>query len=123
MVFVDLDEPDEEPLVAFLLALTDERVPFKKAPFDHPQLVVANGGTSANPRSITINAVGASGSSSPLPTFLALQQEEVARRVALTSGVASAKRGDPTGGSTCNSSDRHARCPPPRQLIVGRARS
>ena len=43
MAFIDIDEPDEEPLVAFLLALTDERVRNKLAPFDHPQLFVPDG--------------------------------------------------------------------------------
>ena len=43
MVFIDLDEPDEEPLVEFLLALTDERVRNKLSPFDHPQLFVPIG--------------------------------------------------------------------------------
>lgn len=36
--------PDEKAaLLAFLLSLTDERVRFQKAPFDHPQLFVPNG--------------------------------------------------------------------------------
>jgi cytochrome c peroxidase len=43
MVFINIDEPDEEPLVEFLLALTDNRVRNKMAPFDHPQLFVPNG--------------------------------------------------------------------------------
>lgn len=43
LAFVDLDEPDEEPLVAFLLALTDEAVRNELAPFDRPQIVVPNG--------------------------------------------------------------------------------
>jgi cytochrome c peroxidase len=43
MIFIDLDEMDEGPLVAFLLGLTDERVRNKLAPFDHPQLFVPNG--------------------------------------------------------------------------------
>ena len=40
---IDIDEGDEEPLVEFLLALTDERVRNEQAPFDHPQLFVPNG--------------------------------------------------------------------------------
>jgi hypothetical protein len=36
--------PDEiDALVAFLEALTDERVLYRRAPFDHPQLFVPNG--------------------------------------------------------------------------------
>ena len=43
MIFIALDEVDEAPLVEFLLALTDDRVRHKTAPFDHPQLFVPNG--------------------------------------------------------------------------------
>lgn len=43
MARIDIDEGDEEPLVEFLLALTDERVRNEQAPFDHPQLFVSNG--------------------------------------------------------------------------------
>lgn len=38
-----LAQQDKEDLVSFLLALTDERVAFERAPFDHPSLCVANG--------------------------------------------------------------------------------
>jgi cytochrome c peroxidase len=38
-----LAEQDKQDLVAFLVALTDERVAFERAPFDHPSLCVANG--------------------------------------------------------------------------------
>ncbi|MCC5614634.1 cytochrome C peroxidase [Nostoc sp. CHAB 5836] len=38
-----LTETEKEDLVAFLKGLTDERVRFDKAPFDHPQLFVPNG--------------------------------------------------------------------------------
>ena len=43
LAFVDLDEPDEEPLVGFLVALTDDRVRNEQAPFDRPQILVPNG--------------------------------------------------------------------------------
>jgi cytochrome c peroxidase len=60
-------------IVGFLLSLTDERVRWQQAPFDHPQLIIPNGdnpaGTDAN---VTIPAVGATGSSTPLPRFLGL---------------------------------------------------
>jgi len=39
--------------VAFLQSLTDDRVRYQKAPFDHPQLIIANG--------VEIPAVGANG--------------------------------------------------------------
>ena len=66
-------------LVAFLRALTDDRVRFEKAPFDHPELCVPIGnveGESTSPflRSATdqtslIAAVGAPGNLVPLRTF------------------------------------------------------
>jgi hypothetical protein len=40
---LDLSATQKANLVAFLKALTDERVRFEKAPFDHPQLFVPNG--------------------------------------------------------------------------------
>lgn len=36
-------EAEQDTLVAFLLALTDERVRWETAPFDHPQLFIPNG--------------------------------------------------------------------------------
>lgn len=36
-------EEDQTALIDFLLALTDERVRWERAPFDHPQLLVPNG--------------------------------------------------------------------------------
>lgn len=38
-----LSEAEKQDLVAFLLSLTDERVRFEKAPFDHPSLCVPDG--------------------------------------------------------------------------------
>jgi cytochrome c peroxidase len=75
--------PEEiDSIVAFLESLTDERVLFRRAPFDHPQLFVPNGhpgGSSevtdangdglADDRTVVIPAVGAEGGS-PLPGFL-----------------------------------------------------
>jgi cytochrome c peroxidase len=51
---------------AFLLSLTDERVRFQKAPFDHPQLLIPNGpgaphGIVPGDRLTEIPAVGANG--------------------------------------------------------------
>ena len=75
--------PDEiDAIVAFLESLTDERVLYRRAPFDHPQLFVPNGhaGSSsgvtdangdglADDRMVVIPAVGAEGGL-PLPGFL-----------------------------------------------------
>lgn len=40
---LNLSDEEKEALVAFLRGLTDERVRFERAPFDHPQLFVPNG--------------------------------------------------------------------------------
>jgi cytochrome c peroxidase len=77
---LNVDEVDA--LVAFLEALTDERVVFRRAPFDHPQLFVPNGHVGdalrsadedgdgrADDRLVEIPAVGRTGGS-PLPGFL-----------------------------------------------------
>ncbi|MDJ0733297.1 MAG: cytochrome c peroxidase [Nostocaceae cyanobacterium] len=69
-------------LVAFLKALTDERVRLEKAPFDHPQLHVPNGhpgdensvtdrgdGTATDEIAV-IPAVGGNGRTTPPPNFL-----------------------------------------------------
>jgi hypothetical protein len=68
---------------AFMKSLTDERVRFERAPFDHPELCVstghleerrqlapaASGTRSAADRWASIPAVGARGSAVPLQTF------------------------------------------------------
>jgi hypothetical protein len=75
--------PDEiDAIVAFLETLTDERVLYQRAPFDHPQIFVPNGhpGDSrstadtngdglADDIMVEIPAVGAGGGA-PLPGFL-----------------------------------------------------
>jgi len=71
-----------DALVAFLESLTDERVLYQRAPFDHPQIFVPNGhpGNSrsttdadgdglADDRIVEIPAVGSAGGD-PLPGFL-----------------------------------------------------
>jgi cytochrome c peroxidase len=77
-----LTSDEIDAIVAFLEALTDERVLYQRAPFDHPQLFVPNGhpgdSTStedtdgdglADDSMIEIPAVGAAGGD-PLPGFL-----------------------------------------------------
>ncbi|NOT10784.1 MAG: cytochrome-c peroxidase [Methylococcaceae bacterium] len=65
-------------IVAFLKTLTDDRVRFEKAPFDHPEIKIPHGhSANANPLSpdlagddyLVIDAVGADGSTSPLEPF------------------------------------------------------
>jgi cytochrome c peroxidase len=81
MAFIDLEDIDEEPLVEFLLGLTDERVRQEQAPFDHPQLLVPDGGTFADeqPR-IEVPLVGRGGRPAaglpPLGTFLGLSHTD-----------------------------------------------
>ena len=43
MAGITIGPADRAPLVAFLRALTDDRVREESAPFDHPQLAVPNG--------------------------------------------------------------------------------
>ena len=71
-----------EQALAYMEALTEERVLYRRAPFDHPQLFVpngrpgnsswtidANGDGLADDLMIEIPAVGAAGGA-PLPGFL-----------------------------------------------------
>lgn len=79
---LNLAESSKDALIAFLQALTDERVRYQKAPFDHPELLVPNGhfadtnlvfddGTGrAIDSLLRIPAVGSKGSPSPLRGFL-----------------------------------------------------
>jgi cytochrome c peroxidase len=86
---LNLTPEEKQALVAFLKGLTDERVRYQRAPFDHPQLFVPNGHP-GNQNSVTIDpnvktndgttqatdslleipAVGQNGGN-PLPNFLA----------------------------------------------------
>jgi cytochrome c peroxidase len=86
---LNLSPQEKQDLVAFLKGLTDERVRYQRAPFDHPQLFVPNGHP-GNQNSVTIDssvqtqndvtqatddlleipAVGRDGGN-PLPNFLA----------------------------------------------------
>ena len=56
-------------LVAFLRALTDERVRYERAPFDHPELCVPMGQEGAVENWVGLGAVGAAGNAAPLQTF------------------------------------------------------
>jgi cytochrome c peroxidase len=79
-----LSDAEADALVAFMLALTDERVKYERAPFDHPELVIPHGhrgdrfavisaGTGlAQDDYLSLTAVGAGGRRNPLQTFLEL---------------------------------------------------
>lgn len=56
-------------LVAFLRALTDERVRYERAPFDHPELCVPMGQEGAVENWVGLRAVGSAGNAAPLQTF------------------------------------------------------
>jgi cytochrome c peroxidase len=60
-------------LVAFLLALTDDRVRWEKAPFDHPSILLPDGvNADGSDNLIVVPAVGAAGAAAPLRRFLNL---------------------------------------------------
>ena len=63
-------EPIERiALPAMLRALTDERVRFERAPFDHPELCVSSSAAKVGEHWAVIPPVGAAGSRVPLQTF------------------------------------------------------
>jgi cytochrome c peroxidase len=75
---LNLSDDERAALVAFLKALTDDRVRFERAPFDHPELCVSAGhAASVDPSSsfsatdkwVGIPAVGRNGNAVPLQTF------------------------------------------------------
>ncbi|MES2322279.1 MAG: cytochrome c peroxidase [Pseudomonadota bacterium] len=78
-----LVQREKDELVDFLLSLTDERVRFRKAPFDHPSLCVPHGhvgnagalqadtsGSQAIDVMLCLPEVGAGGAQAPLLPFL-----------------------------------------------------
>ena len=79
-----LTQAQKDDLVSFLLSLSDERVRYARAPFDHPSICVPDGHAgnhlkvevtnkgNAIDRFRCINAVGARGSSVPAARFLDL---------------------------------------------------
>lgn len=72
-------------LVAFLEALTDERVRYNRAPFDHPELRIPNGHSSlqfgvAQDDEIRLPAVGAEGGAK-IPTFEQLVPDDTESRL------------------------------------------
>lgn len=85
---MDIEGADSPFLVHFLLSLTDERVRFERAPFDHPQLQVPNGHpvatqelapgvTVAADELLIIPAVGAEGRAAPITNFLGISSTPV----------------------------------------------
>ncbi len=70
-----LSARQENQLVAFLVALTDPRVQYRLAPFDHPEIRIPVDGLD-NVGMRKIKAVGAQGSTYPLKTFLDLNPHD-----------------------------------------------
>jgi len=82
-----LTEEEKTSLVLFMQSLTDDRVRFERAPFDHPQLFITNGhpgdqnavtndGTGqATTTLIEVPAVGANGTTVPQPNFLGVSSQ------------------------------------------------
>lgn len=73
---LDLTEAEKRQLVKFLVSLTDRRVEFKKAPFDHPSLTIPLDGRK-NGAMLELPAVGRNGSATPLATFLGLNPQSI----------------------------------------------
>ena len=57
-----LSEQEKTDLVAYMLSLTDDRVRFERAPFDHPSLALPNG--------TPLPSVGAGGRAAPIGRYL-----------------------------------------------------
>jgi cytochrome c peroxidase len=82
-----LTEEQKTSLVAFMQSLTDERVRYERAPFDHPQLFITNGhpgdqnavtddgSGQATVTLVELPAVGRYGISTPQPNFLGVTSE------------------------------------------------
>lgn len=72
-----LSEDQEKQLVDFLVSLTDERVKYRRAPFDHPELRIPADGLATPTFALRyIDAVGTAGSDRPLAPFLNLDPQD-----------------------------------------------
>lgn len=72
------NEEDQRALVEFMLHLTDQRVKYQKAPFDHPEIVIPNGHRGirngvALDNNLTIPATGKKGGNPFMPFEEALE--------------------------------------------------
>jgi hypothetical protein len=84
---LNLTEEQKTSLVAFMQSLTDERVRYERAPFDHPQLFITNGhpgdqnavtddgSGQATTTLVELPAVGRNGTTVPRPNFLGVTSE------------------------------------------------
>ena len=109
--FLDLDieplglkEEDKENLVAFLLTLTDERVKYRQAPFDGPELVVPHATGRPTPAGtdpeddhnvIYLEAVGKDGSDLAFKPFLNVNHQRLgANDLAIAEAAAADEEAD-----------------------------
>ena len=84
---LNFTEEQKTSLVAFLVSLTDDRVRYERAPFDHPQLFITNGHPGdqnavtndgkgqATTALLELPAVGRYGTSVPQPNFLGVSSQ------------------------------------------------
>lgn len=84
---LNLNAAERAALVAFMLALSDDRVRYQRAPFDHPDLCVPNGHKplvqtqdarytlSADENWALVPATGRDGATAPLQTFIEMLNE------------------------------------------------
>ncbi|WP_445246834.1 cytochrome-c peroxidase [Microcoleus sp. OTE_8_concoct_300] len=90
---LNLSEEQKTSLVAFMKSLTDERVRYERAPFDHPQLFVTNGHPGdqntvtndgkgqATTTVVELPAVGRNGTTTPQPNFLGVPPERATTKI------------------------------------------
>jgi cytochrome c peroxidase len=116
-----LTEEEKTSLVAFMESLTDDRVRYERAPFDHPQLFITNGhpgdgnavtddGTGqATTTVIELPAVGASGTTTPQPNFLGVSSE-------LSPATITPRSTPPSSANPLEGSMTEEDCPPGSKL-------
>jgi hypothetical protein len=90
---LNLTEEQKTSLVSFMESLTDDRVRYERAPFDHPQLFITNGhpgdrnavtddgSGQATTTLVELPAVGRNGLSTPQPNFLGVTSERSATTI------------------------------------------
>jgi hypothetical protein len=116
-----LSEEEKTSLVAFLVSLTDERVRFERAPFDHPQLFVTNGhpgdqdavtndgSGQATTTMLELPAVGANGTTVPKPNFLGVSSQ-------LSPATTTPRSTPPSSTNPLEGSMTEQDCPPGSKL-------
>ena len=116
-----LSEEQKTSLVAFMQSLTDERVRYERAPFDHPQLFITNGHPGdqnavtndgkgqATTTLLELPAVGRYGLSTPQPNFLGVSSQ-------LSPSTITPQSTPPSSTNPLEGSITEQDCPPGSQL-------